>query len=121
MTRSKVLRAAADHDRELSLLQRDDASGDRRVDHIGAFFAHLRGEPRLTAGLTVLMSIQTLPAPRPASIPSGPFGDLFQRSELVTIEKIDIGGLRRPRAANPPISCLCRSATAPSTLCGCSR
>ena len=31
---------AADHDRQLALLQRDDAARDRRVDHVGALLAH---------------------------------------------------------------------------------
>ena len=35
---------AADHHRQLSLLQRDDAARHGGVDHVAAFLAHFRGE-----------------------------------------------------------------------------
>ena len=42
----------------------------------------------LTAGLTVLMSMTTLPGASPASRPSGPFATASSAAELVTITKM---------------------------------
>jgi len=48
----------------------------------------LAASARLAAGLVVLMSIRSLPGPRPARIPSGPSAMACSAAALVTMEKI---------------------------------
>ena len=62
---------------------------DTGASTISAPFSRtLAARARLTAGLTVLMSISTFPAPMPASNPSAPYATSSTAEEFVTITKV---------------------------------
>ena len=78
---------AADHERQLALLERDRRARDRRVEHPRAERLDVGGKRALFDGDAVDVSTQTFPGPRPARIPSGPPVIASSAFVLVTIEK----------------------------------
>ncbi len=71
--------AAADHHRELALLQRDDAAGDRRVHHVRAFRSHLFRNGSAHGGADGAHVDQDFSGSEAREHSVGSLGDLFER------------------------------------------
>ena len=95
-------RAAADHDRELSLLQRDDAAGDGRIHHVGAFFADSRGERAAYGGAHGAHVDPDFAGAESGHDSVRSFGNLLQRGGIRDHGKREVGFRRVLQKGNQP-------------------